>query len=185
MTLSNENFPVYMNYAINTIPAEDLTPMLIELAALAMFYMNTENDVVTTTKLVTAIKDMMLSDFTYKQIPLHLLIETFHKGSLGELGGTSKFGIRNVNIWLSNIREKHQKLITEEISKKDYLQKTEEERSFRSQQKHNNKFASAYYGKIKHCPMSDAEYDRLTLDKIVERIEAGFDFKTLTPEMIP
>jgi hypothetical protein len=33
--------------------------------------------------------------------------------------------------------------------------------------------------------LSPAEYDRLSLDKIVAMIEKGHDLKTLTPDMIP
>lgn len=185
MNLANDNFPIYMSSPIGMIPAEHLTPMLLELAANAIFYMNTDMDSVTTSKVVAGIKDIILQDPSYKRMPLHLIIETFHKGSLGELGGTTKFGIRNVNIWLTSVKDKHQRLTMEEKSREDQKRKAEEEMAFKLQQKRSTLYGSAMMWKIGIAKqISSAEYDRLTLDRIVDAMQKGYDLKTLTPDAI-
>jgi hypothetical protein len=184
MKLEYEHFPIYMDVSIWNIPQEHLMPMLVELSMNAMYYMNTENDPKNSAKLMAGIKDMILSDHTYRNMKLHVIAEAFHKGSLGELGGTSRFGLRNVNVWLSSQKEKHLKLITEEKSKIDDSRKKNEETAFRQSQQRSNKYGSALYWKISFCPMSAQEYDRLSLDKIVAMMEKGYKLRELTPEMI-
>jgi hypothetical protein len=187
MKLENKNFPLYMNTAMMNIASEDLDEMLMELCANAMFYMNTENTKDTNNKLVAAVKDLILSDSGYKFMPLHLVIEIFHKGSTGELGGTSRFGLRNVNIWLFQAKEKHQKLIADEKSKEADKQRHEWEQNF----KHNHgddwifgqalwiKIAWNYTGAIKR-----QDWDKYSLDAIVAKLREGYNENSIHPSMI-
>jgi hypothetical protein len=187
MKLENENFPEYMNTAMMNIPSAHLDPMLMELSCNAMFYMNTENESVATARLVAGIKDLILSDYTYKQMPLHLVIETFHKGSTGELGGTSKFGLRNVNIWLFSSKEKHQKLIADNKGREDDRRKAETERIFKEKHARDWIYGEAFWIKVGwHCngAINAGNWDSYTLDAIVEKLRQGHDERTLTPSMI-
>lgn len=187
MKLENENFPVYMDTEVIHIPTGHLTPMLMELVTNALFYMNTENNAETTLRMVSGIRDLLLTDHSYKHFKLHLIIETFHKGSLGELGGTTKFGLRNVNIWLFSVKDKAQKLDAERRSREDNNRKAEEERAFRSRRDRNTLYGAAMYRKIEWASaghLTDRQYDLCTLDKIVELLERGYSISDLQPGMI-
>ena len=187
MELKNENFSVYMNTPIGAIPGEDLTPMLLEISINAMFYMGTEGDNETTKKIVSAIKDLIMKDTLYMQFPLHLVIETFHKGSLGELGGTTKFGIRNVNVWLFSVKDKHQKLIQEEKSKEDQRLKADEAKSYKNIQKRSSLYGAAFNKKLEWKfagLISSEDWDLMTLDKIVALLHSGLTIQTIRPSML-
>lgn len=187
MKLENKNFPEYMATAMKDIPEEDLRPMLMELCCNAMFFMGTENDSATTARLVSGVMDLILSDHYYKFMPLHLIIETFHKGSAGELGGTTRFGLRNVNIWLFSAKDKYIKLISENKSREADRIKVEEERSYKQIKNRASRFGEAFYRKIEWCQaglLSPDDYDRCTLDKIVDMLNQGHSARDLMPKHI-
>lgn len=183
MDLKYPSFLVYMNSPLGEIPADHLREMMIELMGNAIYVMST-SDIDDLSRMYETMKDMMLSDHTFRLFPLALVVEIFHKGSLGELGGTSKFGIRNVHIWMNAAREKFMRMAAEEKSKEDFRRRSEEAKSFKQLQARSSLYAAAFYWKISHCPMGDAEYDRLTLDKIVDAFRRGYKPHELTPSMI-
>jgi hypothetical protein len=117
-------------------------------------------------------------------MPLHLVMEGFHKGSMGELGGTCRFTVRNVNIWMNAMYEKLAQINTEKKTQEDARRRDEESVAYKKSQINSCLYAAAYYWKISHCPMSDKEYDRLTLDKIVDALKKGYSTKELKPAMI-
>jgi hypothetical protein len=88
------------------------------------------------------------------------------------------------------MRAMHEKLgqvNMEKQTKIDAERRAEEARSFKLHQKTNNLYGAAEYRKIEWCQaglVSSAEYDRLTLDKIVEAMNKGYSIKELTPSMI-
>jgi hypothetical protein len=187
MKLVNKNFPEYMDVPMMNIPSEDMDAMLMELAINAMFFMNTENSEDINLKLVAGIKDLILSDYNYKFMPLHLVIETFHKGSVGELGGTTRFGLRNVNLWLFSSKEKHQKLIAEQKSKEDNRKRAEWEENFKRNHEKDWIFGQALWLKVGwnySGAIKPQDWDKYTLDAIVEKLRQGYDENSLRPSMI-
>lgn len=187
MKLENKNFPIYMNTAMMNIAPEDIDDLLMELCANAMFYMNTENTVDTNIKLVAGVKDLILSDRNYRHLPLHLIIESFHKGSTGELGGTSKFGLRNVNIWLFQSKEKHQKIIADDKSREIDRQRAESEQLFKRNNSKDWIFGRAFLIKLDwnyHGAINSSDWDKYTLNSIVDLLRQGYDEHTITPKMI-
>lgn len=183
MEIKSPAYTEHLKTQVAIIPMGSLIELIDEFAINAKFYMSSDIDSDATAKINAAIIDMLKGRFKY--LPLYLVAEAYMRGSLGELGGTTRFTVRNIYIWLTAIEEKQQRLFQEEKTKIDAIRRAQEERSFRESQKRSNLFAAAMYWKISHCPMSDAEYDRLTLDKIVEAMQKGYTPKELQPLMIP
>lgn len=182
MEISSQYYPEYLNTKVGEIPSTALTELIDEFASNAKFYMSSDCDSATTFKINSAAVDLLKNRFRF--IPLSLVAEAYTRGSLGELGGTTRFTVRNVYTWLNSIEEKNQRLYQETQSKIDDQKRADNERHFRLGQKRSALFAAAFYWKISHCPMPDKDYDRLSLDKIVEAIEKGYTFNELTPAMI-
>jgi hypothetical protein len=182
MEIKSQYYSEYINTKAGEIPSGALIEIIDEFASNAKFYMSSDADSITTAKINSASIDLLKNRFRF--LPLSLIAEAYTRGSLGELGGTTRFTVRNVYTWLGSIDEKNQRLYQETQSKIDDQKRAENERLFRRSQKRSSLFASALYWKISHCPMSDPDYDRLTLDKIVEAIEKGYTFHELTPSMI-
>lgn len=182
MEIKSQYYQEYINTKVGDIPTVALIELIDEFASNAMFYMSSDADGMTTDKINSASVELLKNRFRF--IPLNLVAEAYTRGSLGELGGTTRFTVRNVYIWLNNIDEKNQRLYQESQSKIDNQRRAENERRFRLTQDRSSLFASAFYWKVSHSPMPDAEYDRLTLDKIVNMFERGYTFNELTPSMI-
>jgi hypothetical protein len=182
MEISSQYYPEYINTKVGEIPTTALTELIDEFASNAKFYMSSDADSMTTDKINSASVDLLKNRFRF--IPLNLVAEAYTKGSLGELGGTTRFTVRNVYTWLNAIEEKNQRLYQEIQSKIDDDRRAQDERKFRLGQNRSALFASAFYWKISHCPLNDKDYDRLTLEKIVEAFEKGYTFDELTPSMI-
>jgi hypothetical protein len=182
MEIRSQYYCEYINTKVGEIPSTPLTELIDELASNAKFYMSSDADSMTTEKINSASVDLLKNRFRF--IPLYLIAEAYTRGSLGELGGTTRFTVRNVYTWLSNIEEKNQRLYQETQSKIDDQKRADNERHFRQGQNRSSLFAAAFYWKVSNCPMPDKDYDRLTLDKIVEAFEKGYTFNELTPSMI-
>jgi hypothetical protein len=183
MEIRSQYYPEYINVKVGEIPVTPLIELIDEFASNAKFYMSSDADSMTTEKINTASIELLKNRFRF--LSLNLVAEAYTRGSLGELGGTTRFTVRNVYIWLNSIDEKSQRLYQETQSKIDDQKRAENERIFRQGQKRSSLYASAFYWKISHCPMPGADYDRLTLDKIVAAVERGYSFKELNPSMIP
>jgi len=183
MQLSSSHFSAYSAIMCKDIPDINITEMIAELTANAVFMMATETDFAITTKTTGAIVHILKSQ-KYKWMPFHLVMEGFTRGAMGELGGTTRFTVRNVCTWMNAMFEKHTILQVEQVSKTDSRRRADEERSFRMQQKNSTIYGVALHWKIAHCPMPDELYDRLTLDAIVAAFKKGYSFTELKPEMI-
>lgn len=164
------------------IPISALEELIDEFALNAKFFMSSDLDTQTTAKVNAAVRDLLKNRFRF--LPLHLVSEAYTRGSLGELGGTTRFTLRNIYTWLSNIEEKNQRLFQMDQSRKDSEQRKAEEYAFRASQKRNTLYGAAFHWKISQCPMPDMTYDLLTLDKIVEAMDQGYDLRTLSPDDI-
>ena len=182
MDIKSEYYPEYIGSIVALIPKEALHELIDEFAINSKFYMSSEVDSEATAKINSAVVALLLGKFRY--MPLSLIAEAYTKGSLGELGGTTRFTVRNVYIWLAAMDEKCRRLNQEKQSKLDSDKRAEEEKAYKKTQKRNSLYGTAFYWKVSHCPMSDSEYDRLSLDKIVEAFEKGYSFRELQPGMI-
>jgi hypothetical protein len=169
------------------IPFIDLQEVIDELSQNAKFFMSSDIDATTTEKINAAIVDL-LKNQKYKFLPLYLVGEAFTTGSLGELGGTTRFTVRNVCIWLNAMHEKLAVINQERMAKEDAERRAASEKAFRMQKKDINLYGAAMARKMEWFqgtgPQSGADYDRCTLDKIVELIRKGYSLREINPSMI-
>ena len=182
MEIKDENFKYYIKYPVNQIPTVDLISIINELSINAIFFMGCE---LKPDELKSAIKAVIyvLNNY-YGYMPLYLVAEAFSKGSIGDMGGTARFNARNVNIWMAEIRTKFQNLTAQQKSKDDSDRRQAEEIVYKNNQVHNVLFGTALSLKLvwvyKHQINAD-DWERYTLDKIVEKLKNGFTDKTLRP----
>lgn len=168
------------------ILSEAMKEMVIELSSNAIFVMNTEMETSITARTAETIVDL-LKHSLFRFMPFHLVCEGFQKGAMGELGGTTRFTVRNVNTWMRAMYEKLAQVNMENQTKMDAQRRAEESKLFKQSQHRNNLYGAAMFRKIEWCYaglLSSEDYDRLTLDKIVEAMGKGYSIKELTPEMI-
>ena len=166
--------------------ADDLSQILDELSQLARYYMSSDVDAVTMVKINQAILLLLKFD-RYRFLPVHMVGEAYTRGSLGELGGTTRFTVRNVCMWLSEVLDKQQRISAQEVSEKDEENKKQEERKFRENKERNNMYGAAFYRKVEWCTaglLSERQYDECSLDKIVDLIKRGYPVSQITPSMI-
>lgn len=184
MEIKSAYYPQYLAEKVYNIPSEHMREMIDEFAINAKFYMSSDVDNEATDKINAAVVDLLKNKFRY--LPLSLVAEAYTRGSLGELGGTTRFTVRNIYIWLTAVDEKNQRLNQESQSRTDSERRAAEERAFRLQQKRSTKYGAAMYWKIGFAKqLSAAEYHRISLDKIVAMMDRGYKLENLTPEMIP
>ena len=183
MEIKSEYYPTYISEIMTHIPREHLRELIDEFAIQARFFMSSDIDTDTMNKINAAI--IVLLKDKFKNLSLSLVGEAYTRGSLGELGGTTRFTVRNVYTWLSAVEEKSQKMYQDKVSRMDAEKRAAEEKVFKSQQKRSNMYGSAMMWKIGYAKqISSADYDRLNLDKIVDAMQKGHNLKTLTPSMI-
>ena len=197
MEIKNEYYKQHLKELCKDVPADVLGRIVFELSTNAKFYMNSDANADDLSKINDAVVDLLKTRFSW--VPLHLLGEAYVKGSLGELGGTTKLSVRNVYTWLSNVDEKARNLRTQDISKIDDSKRAEEERVFLTNQANNNLYGAALSLKLKwFYPSSRGRFgqgiylkgldpslwDRYPLDKIVEKLKQGYTVQTLTPSKL-
>lgn len=192
MELKSSFYPVYLSEPISNIPTLALTEIIEELSSNVKFYMNSDLDSTLTDRLNNAIVSILQN--RYKYFTLSIVAEAFQSGSLGELGGTTKFTVRNVAIWLNASREKSERLRAEQTTKQDNMLREQELNSFKSKQKRANQYARAFLLKLEWtyeskrfnlpAKISFSDWDKYTLDSIVEKFDQGFNEETLMPSMI-
>ena len=127
MEIKSIFYKQYINTQAYQIPVAAIEELIDEFAINAKFYMASDIDADTTAKINNAVVELLKNRFRY--VPLKLIGEAYTRGSLGELGGTTRFTIRNVYIWLSQIEEKNQRLFLEEQSKKEDEKRRSEART--------------------------------------------------------
>lgn len=183
MEIKSTYYSLYIAHSMREIPKEHLCELIEEFAINARFYMSSDADNDTMLKINAAVVDLLKNKF--RNLTLDLVSEAYTRGSLGELGGTTRFTVRNVYIWLSAIEEKNQRLYQDKVSRLDSEKRAAEEKAFKSQQKRSNMYGSAMMWKIGYAKqLSSRDYDQLSLDLIVDAMQRGYDLRTLTPEMI-
>jgi len=186
MEIKCQSYHDNLNRPCRDIFADNLSEILDELSQVARFYMSSDVDAGTMVKINSAILQL-LKFGKYRFLPVHMVGEAFTRGSMGELGGTTRFTVRNVCIWLSEVLDKQQRISAQKVSEEDEEKKKQEERKFRENKSRNNLYGSAMFRKIEWCHaglLSPRQYDECTLDKIVDLIERGYPVSHITPSMI-
>jgi len=186
MEIKSQSYHDNLTRLCKDVFADSLSEILDELSQLARFYMSSDVDAVTMVKINGAILQL-LKFGKYCYLPVYLVGEAFTRGSMGELGGTTRFTVRNVCIWLGEVLEKNQRISAQNVSKEDEEKKKQEEQIFRENKLRSNLYGAALFRKIEWChagTLSSRQYDECTLDKIVDLIERGYPVSQITPSMI-
>ena len=183
MEIQTPHYQSNLNKACKDIWMEHLGPVVRELSEISKFYMSSSLNDSETIKINGAICDLLKFNNKYRELPLYLVAEAFHKGALGELEGTSKYTVRNVCIWLNEIYDKMCRI--QAINKnreEDQLRKTYES-DYKSNWKHHSKYGAALSKKME-WDIDRKTWERITLDKMVEMLDKGYTLDELTPDMI-
>ncbi|HOG56608.1 MAG TPA: hypothetical protein PK727_04700 [Bacteroidales bacterium] len=123
----------------------------------------------------------------FAEYPLHIIATAFDQGSLGALGGTTAFTVRNVFTWLNNLKEKAERLYHEAWSKEEQNRKRKEENEWRLNSRQDSIYGTALSIKIRwYCNKSidPAYWEKYSLDEIVNLLKAGENAYTIRPEQI-
>jgi hypothetical protein len=185
MEIKNEYYKHHLKDRCKDVPETMLKEIVSEFSSNAKFYMNSNVDAETMSKVNTAIVDLLKNRFGY--LPLYLVGEAYVRGPLGELGGYASISVRNIYIWLSAVNEKSQNLSAQDQSRMDDERRTEAEKIFKLNQAHNVRFGTAlsikltwvYEGRI-----DPDDWDMYPLDEIVRYLKQGYDIHSLRPSEI-
>jgi len=186
MEIKNEYYSGHLKERCREVPEETLIDIIEEFSSIAKFYLSTEIHIDDIKKINGAILDI-LKHGRFQWLPLYLVGEAYTKGSLGELGGTTKLSVRNIYIWLTQMEEKMRNIDAGYQSKIDNERRANDERVYMEHQSHNVRFGTAlciklawvYEGRIKAN-----DWDKYTLDAIAEKLKEGYSDKTLLPSKI-
>jgi len=187
MEIRSQFYCTHLSDVCEVVPKEALQEILDELCDIARFNMSCELHPALLAQISQATVSLLKENARFRHFPIHIVAEAFNKGSLGELGGTTKLTIRNINIWLVAMNERMIQVIAEKKSREDSIRRTQELALFKSQQKNSNLYGQALFRKIEWAYagiLSSREYDRCTLDKIVEKMNQGYRASEITPSMI-
>lgn len=185
MELKTSEYAVYLNYPVEQIPREKLIEIIIEFSSIAMFQMNSTIEGTLLKQTVVTIADILKDKF--KAYPLHIVATAFDQGSLGALGGTAAFKIRNVYIWLSAMKERHDRLSFDGWSRQEHQRKLQEEKEWKQNHRSAAIFGTALNIKLAwvyQFRISAEDWDSYTLDSIVNLLRMGETAQTIKPEMI-
>lgn len=185
MEIKNEYYKHHLKDRCKDTPENMLKEIVSEVSSNAKFYMNSNVDAETMSKVNTAIVDLLKYKFGY--LPLYLVGEAYTRGPLGELGGYASISVRNIYIWLSAVNEKSQNLSAQDQSRIDQERREEDERIFKQNQAHNVRFGTALSIKLTWVyedRISANDWDKYPLDEIVNYLKQGYTIKSLSPKLI-
>ena len=180
MEIKSEAYKYYLRYEVGKIPDQELNEVIKEFSSNAIFMMGSEHKPDDLRKTHQSVLYLIRSAYSF--LPLHLIAEAFSKGSVGDLGGTTKFSARNVNIWLREIKDKHYNLIAEEKSREDNQRRSEVEKIFKSNQANNVIYGTALFLKLSWAyegRIDPENWEKYSLDAIVNELRNGYTVKTL------
>jgi hypothetical protein len=187
MELRSSFFTAHMNDPCKDILPGSMKEMVAELSTNAIFVMNTDIEASVTARVIETIVDQLINS-KFKYMPFYLVCEGFSRGSIGELGGTTRFTVRNVYTWMNAMHDKLALINIETKNKQDAERRAAESKDFRQHQKGSNLFAAAMSKKMEWRESgvitTEADYDRYPLFKIVELIKKGYTIKEIQPSMI-
>lgn len=182
MEIKTKYYQTYASERCMMIPTEQLLEIIDELALNAKFDMSSDIDNVTTEKINARIVEL-LKNQKFRYLPLHLVAEAFSNGALGELGGTTRFTVRNVVTWLNQMSEKMAQIEAERKSREDDARRKATEDIFRLGKDRSSLFGAACRLKAS-WRLPNPDYDLCTLDKIVDLMERGYKISQIHPSMI-
>ena len=182
MEIKTKYYQTYANERCMMIPTDQLLEVIDELALNAKFYMSSDLDDVMTEKINAAIVDL-LKNQKFKYLPLHLVSEAFTKGALGELGGTTRFTVRNVVTWLNQMNDRMAQIEAERKTREDDARRKSMENGFKMTKERSSLYGTACLLKAS-WHLQDPEYDLCTLDKIVHLLELGYKPEHIHPSMM-
>jgi len=185
MEIKNTDYPLFANYKVGEIPRERFSDIVDELSALAMFQMNSLVKPELLKKTIENIVAIIRDKFAY--YPLYLIAVAFDQGSLGELGGTSTFNVRNIYIWLSAVKDNYNRSKAEQWSKEEEVRKIQDEKAWKETGKGDAVFGTALSIKL-HWVYSQMinsdDWELYTLDDIVRLLRNGVSVQNIKPSMI-
>jgi hypothetical protein len=127
-------------------------------------------------RLISLVAGVLKKDFRF--LPLYRVVEAFYRGSLGELGGTTRLTVRNIIIWVREIDTKHRQSSIEDSRLVKIIQEKESVCEYgaagvrlKLQWRSNNVFTSE-------------EWDKYPLEKIFELLKAGRKIGEIRPEEV-
>jgi hypothetical protein len=185
MGLKTDDYRVYSSFLVEQIPVEKLMEIVIEFSINAIFQMGASVESSETKRIVKELVYMLKDKFA--GYPLYLVSEAFDMGSLGQLGGTSKFIKRNVFIWLSSMEERNLRLKQERWSNQENNRRGNEEKEWKDNRKHNIVFGTALSIKLTWINtnlIKMEDWDLYPLGDIVKCLKEGESEKTIRPSMI-
>lgn len=188
MELKSKYFNASMGKLCKDIPTEAMIEMITELVSSACFDMNTTMDTPVTVRTVQSIIDK-LKHTKFNTLTFCLVVEGFSRGSMRDLGGTTKFSVSNFSAWMNAMLEKQAQIAAEQKTKEDLRKKEEEARAYKNYRKGGSDlFAIAvskkhdwYASKL----ISSEDYDRPDLlDNIVALLQQGYNYGEIQPKMV-
>jgi hypothetical protein len=185
MEIKCEYYKHHLKDRCKDTPESVLKEIVSEFSSNAKFYMNSNVDAETMSKVNFAIVDLLKNKFGY--LPLYLVGEAYTRGPLGELGGYASISVRNIYIWLSAVNEKAQNLSAQDQSKLDDERRSEAEKIFKLNQAHNVRFGTALSIKLTWVyeeRINPDDWDKYPLDEIVRYLKQGYDIHSLRPSEI-
>ncbi|MBW1612418.1 MAG: hypothetical protein JRJ57_00255 [Deltaproteobacteria bacterium] len=167
----------YLNYTVGEVPREKLREIIDELSATAMVNMGGNETTIPLQRIIESIT--MLVAKQYYELPISKVASAFWRGSLGELGGTTRFTLRNVNLWL---KESHQQWGEEHI--REMSRKNREK--YDAYEKADRDVITACRMKIMwrlDKRITPDQSDKIHVEDIVHRLRDGFRERDIIPEM--
>ena len=185
MEINSKYYNQNLDQVCEEVPYDSLKEIIEEMSTNAVFYMGSQTKSDDIIKINAEVINLLKKRF--RQLPLHLVGEAFISGSLGELGGTTRYYVANIYKWFSQVEEKLQNIETEKRSQIDERRRADEEKLFKQTRGDSNLFGMALSLKLTWVyehKIDPNDWDNYTLDKIVEQFLAGETIRTIRPSVI-
>jgi len=186
MEIQSKHWQGNINKRCKDVYMDAMTDLVREFSENAKFYMSSEVDPITTSKINAAICDMLKFN-KYRDMPMYLIAEAFGKGALGELGCTTRYTVRNVCVWLNASYDKMCEINVQIKSKEDAERRIASEKNYVNIKNRATMYGSALMRKLElqyGGQMLDGDWERMTLDKIVDLMDKGYRVEEIIPGLV-
>ena len=186
MEIKSEAYRVNLNCICKDIFKDQLEEIIDELSGNAKFFMSSDIDASTTDKINTVVVDL-LKNGKYQVLPLHMVSEAFTRGSMGELGGTTRYTVRNMCVWLNEMYDKLRVLNANRYSQVDAERRKEEEANFKTHKEISNMYGAAFRRKVEcfcNGSLNPSEWEQVSLDKMVDLLKEGHAANDIMPKHV-
>ena len=167
----------YLNYNVSDVPRDKLREIIDELSATAMVNMGGNETTIPLQRIIESITALVAKQ--YYELPISKVAGAFWRGSLGELGGTTRFTLRNVNLWLKETHQQWGEEHIREISRKN-------REKYDSHERADQDVITACRMKIMwriDGKITPDQSEKIHVEDIVHRLRDGFREKDIIPEM--